>query len=142
MALFTKTHFVLNPVENPRSWATFGVAALCLVVVVLLPRGFDFVGILRIGLLGLAGYIAAAAIEHLPVRGTVAVADTTALLSRIAMFGYAPVGNTPQGQVFMHRSGSPMRHIYNPIIIGRTVGSGMVVTVPLRFYRAVKDLKA
>lgn len=142
MALFTKTSFVLNPVQNPRTWATFGVAVLCLVVVALLPRGFDFVGILRIAMLGLAGYIGAAAIEHLPVRGKVATADGTAFLARIAMFGYAPVGDTAKGRVFTHRSGSPMRHVYSPIIIERTVGSEMTVTVPLRFYRAVKDLKA
>ncbi|MET0319878.1 MAG: hypothetical protein ABW069_04045 [Duganella sp.] len=142
MAIFTKTQFVLNPVDNPRTWATFGVAVLCLVLVGLLPRGFDFVGIVRIAMLGVAGYIGAAAIEHLPVRGTVAVADGTAFLARIAMFGYVPTGESTQGQVFTHRSASPMRHIYSPIVVGRTVGSAFTATVPLRFYRAVKDLKA
>ena len=142
MAIFTKTNFVLNPLENPRTWATIGVAILCLAAVGLLPRGFDFVGIVRIAMLGVAGYIGAAAIEHLPVRGKVTVADGTAFLARIAMFGYVPTGESAQGQVFTHRSASPMRHIYTPIIVGRTVGSEFTATVPLRFYRAVKDLKA
>ena len=142
MALFTKTQFVLNPIENPRTWVTFGVAIACLLAVGLLPRGFDFVGILRIAMLGVAGYIGAAAIEHLPVRGTVLVADSTAFLARIAMFGYVPTGESAQGQVLTHRSASPMRHIYSPIVVGRTVGSTFTATVPLRFYRAVKDLKA
>jgi len=142
MALFTKTQFVLNPIKNPRTWVTFGVAIACLLAVGLLPRGFDFVGILRIAMLGVAGYIGAAALEHLPVRGTVAVADSTAFLARIAMFGYVPTGESAQGQLFTHRSASPMRHIYSPIVVGRTVGSEFTATVPLRFYRAVKDLKA
>ena len=142
MALFTKTQFVLNPIENPRTWVTFGVAIACLLAVGLLPRGFDLVGILRIAMLGVAGYIGAAAIEHLPVRGTVLVADSTAFLARIAMFGYVPTGESAQGQVFTHRSASPMRHIFSPIVVGRTVGSTFTATVPLRFYRAVKDLKA
>jgi len=142
MALFTKTRFVLNPIENSRTWVTFGVALACLLAVGLLPRGFDLVGILRIAMLGVAGYVGAAALEHLPVRGTVAVADTTAFLARIAMFGYLPTGESAQGQVYTHRSASPMRHIYSPIVVGRAVGGHFTATVPLRFYRAVKDLQA
>ncbi|KQQ47388.1 hypothetical protein ASF61_01690 [Duganella sp. Leaf126] len=142
MALFTKTRFVLNPIDNPRTWVTFGVALACLLAVGLLPRGFDLVGILRIAMLGVAGYIGAAALEHLPVRGTVAAADTTALLARIAMFGYLPAGESAQGQVYTHRSASPMRHIFSPIVVGRAVGGRFTATVPLRFYRAVKNLDA
>ena len=138
--IITKHGIVLNPMENPRSWLTFALALLCLFVVTQLPRGFDLVGVGRLLLLGFAGYVGSAAIEHLPVRGTVAAEDSDAFLARIAQFGYLPAEETPQGRSFERKSASPLRAMFGPIIVGRPVGAGFPVTVPLRFYRALKRL--
>ena len=140
--IITKHDIVLNPMENPRSWLTFALALLCLFVVTQLPRGFDLVGVGRLLLLGFAGYIGSAAIEHLPVRGSVAAEDSDAFLARIAQFGYLPAAETAQGRTFVRKSASPLRAMFGPIIVGRPVGAGFPVTVPLRFYRALKKLPA
>ena len=138
----TQHKIVLNPLENPRSWLTIAVAVLCLVVVTQLPRGWDLVGVLRIVLLGFAGYIASAAIEHLPVRGMVSAEASTAFLGRIAQFGYIPAEETAQGRTFVRKSASPLRAMFGPIIVGRPVGNEFPVTVPLRFHRALKRIQA
>ena len=138
----TKHKIVLNPVENPRTWLTIGVAVLCLVVVTQLPRGWDLVGVVRILLLGCAGYIGSAAIEHLPVRGMVSAEDSTVFLGRIAQFGYVPAEETAQGRTFVRKSASPLRAMFGPIIVGRPVGNEFPVTVPLRFHRALKRIQA
>ena len=138
----TQHKIVLNPLENPRSWLTIAVAVLCLVVVTQLPRGWDLVGVLRIVLLGFAGYIASAAIEHLPVRGMVSAEGSTAFLGRTAHFGYVPAEETAQGRIFVRKSASPLRAMFGPIIVGRPVGNEFPVTVPLRFHRALKRIQA
>lgn len=138
----TKHKIVLNPLESPRSWLTFAVAALCLYAVAHLPRGWDLVGVVRIVLLGLAGYVASAAIEHLPVRGMVSAEGSTAFLGRIAQFGYIPAEETAQGRTFVRKSASPLRAMFGPIIVGRPVGNEFPVTVPLRFHRALKRIQA
>ena len=138
----TKHKFVLTPRENPRTWVTIAVAVLCLAVVTQLPRGWDLVGVVRILLLGCAGYIGSAAIEHLPVRGMVSAEGGTAFLGRVAQFGYVPAEETAQGRTFVRKSASPLRAMFGPIIVGRPAGSEFPVTVPLRFYRALKKIQA
>ena len=144
---FTKHKIVLSPLENPRSWLVFGFALVCLIVVVQMPRGWDLVGALRLVLLGVAGYVASAAIEHLPVRGTVAAEGGVAFLGRIAQFGYVPLKETKEGRVFVRKGNSPLRAmLFTPIIIGNmhehAAGAEIPVTVPLRFYRALKRIQA
>lgn len=143
--IITKHQIVFNPLENPRSWLTFALAILCLFVVTQLPRGWDLVGVGRILLLGFAGYIGSAAIEHLPVRGFVAAESSAAFLGRVAQFGYVPAqeaqeaeAETAQGRTFVRKSASPLRAMFGPIVVGRPVGAEFPVTVPLRFYRALK----
>jgi hypothetical protein len=138
--IITNHKIVLNPLENPRSWLTFALALLCLFVVTQLPRGWDWVGVGRILLLGFAGYIGSAAIEHLPVCGAVAAEDSATFLARIAQFGYVPAEETAQGRTFVRKSASPLRAMFGPIIVGRPVGADFPVTVPLRFYRALKKI--
>ncbi|HWW69402.1 MAG TPA: hypothetical protein VN089_05645 [Duganella sp.] len=138
----TQHKIVLNPLENPRTWLAFAVAVLCLVAATQLPRGWDLVGVVRILLLGCAGYIGSAAVEHLPVRGMVSTEGSTAFMGRIAQFGYVPAEETAQGRTFVRKSASPLRAMFGPIIVGRPVGSEFPVTVPLRFYRTLKRIQA
>jgi hypothetical protein len=144
-SIITKHKIVLNPLENPRTWLTIAVAVLCLFAVTQLPRGWDLVGVVRILLLGCAGYIGSAAIEHLPVRGMVAAEGSTAFLGRIAQFGYVPADDAAkepaQGRSFVRKSASPLRAMFGPIIVGRPVGNEFPVTVPLRFHRALKRIQ-
>nr|WP_315398656.1 hypothetical protein [uncultured Duganella sp.] len=138
----TKHKIILNPLENPRTWLSLALAVLFLVVAVQMPRGWDLVGVLRIVLLGCAGYIGSAAIEHLPVRGMVSADGSAAFLGRIAQFGYIPAEETAQGRTFVRKSGSPLRAMFGRIVVGRPVGGEFPVTVPLRFHRVLKRIQA